>query len=113
MGDYINLPLLGKLLVVAVLAPAWVPVVKALWKEINDSLVEQGGIFGDTPDKTEAELLALRRRASGESLQSVTLEAQKQRRSVRSEARSGGPSTRPSASSRGPVKLHKSGRRGF
>jgi len=106
MDDYINLPLLGKLLVVAILAPAWVPIVKALWGEVNDSLVEEGGIFGDTPKKSEAKHLAVQRQASGESLQSVTLETAKLRRSV-------GRGARTSSGARGPVKLQKSGRRSF
>ncbi len=82
MDDYINLPLLGKLLVVAILAPAWIPVIKELWKEINASLVEEGGVFGEAPTEQEAKQLARKRRTSGESLVSVPHGKEKRRGTV-------------------------------
>lgn len=71
MDDFINFPLLGKLLVVAILIPAWLPVVRELWKEINASLIEEGGVFGELPTKQEADELLRKRQSSGESLISV------------------------------------------
>lgn len=71
MDDFINFPLLGKLLVVAILAPAWLPVIRELWKEINASLVDEGGIFGERPTDQEALKIARKRRLSGDSLVSV------------------------------------------
>jgi len=71
MDGLVNFALLGKLLVVAILAPAWLPVVRELWKEINASLVEEGGVFGDLPSAAEAKRLVRVRRVSGESLISV------------------------------------------
>ena len=113
MDDLFNLPLLGKLLVVAILAPAWVPIVQALWKEVNDSLIEEGGVLGDAPSPEEAQLLAEQRRASGESLQSVTLEAAKARRSVRPSARAQAAGQTPGRGPRPTGKLQRSGRRSF
>jgi hypothetical protein len=40
-------------------APLWFPFVKAVFKELNDALVAEGGLFGRPP--TDAELRALRR----------------------------------------------------
>lgn len=94
MDDYINLPLLGKLLVVAVLAPAWWPVIKELWKEIDASLVEEGGVFGEIPTEKEARKLSRQRRISGESLISVPL-GQGKRSGV-------GPKRTPTAGKAGP-----------
>ena len=71
MDGLVNFALLGKLLVVAILAPAWLPVVRELWKEINASLAEEGGVFGELPTEAEAKHLVRARRVSGESLISV------------------------------------------
>jgi hypothetical protein len=67
----INYPLLGKLLVVLILIPAWLPVVRELWREINASLIEEGGVFGELPTQAEARRLFEERRRSGASLLSV------------------------------------------
>jgi len=113
MDDFINFPLLGKLLVVAILAPAWMPIIKALWQEINDSLVEEGGIFGATPDRNEAAVLADRRRRSGESLRSMSKEEHRRLRMVSPAARARGAAPRSAAGTRTTGPIHRSGRRGF
>ncbi|MCK6448539.1 MAG: hypothetical protein L6Q99_19280 [Planctomycetes bacterium] len=33
--------------------PFWWPFVKAMWEELNDSLAEEGGLFGEEPDAAE------------------------------------------------------------
>ena len=71
VDDFINLNLLGKLLVIAILTPAWLPVLKELYHEIDSSLEEEGGIFGDAPDKKAAAAMARKRRISGGSLISI------------------------------------------
>lgn len=111
MNEAINLPLLGKLLVVLILAPAWLPIVKALWQEVNDSLVEEGGIFGKVPERDIAENLAHRREASGESLCSLSKEEHKRLRRIRSAARSSNQSKPSGLHSSGPVRTTK--RRSF
>ncbi len=35
--------------VLAVLAPLWWPFVRILWKDFNDTLADEGGIFGRAP----------------------------------------------------------------
>lgn len=72
MDDF-NWPLIGKLIVIAILAPAWLPVLRELYKEVNESLAEEGGIFGKTPTQDEAQKLAHSRRVRRESLVSVPL----------------------------------------
>ena len=113
MDDFINFPLLGKLLVVAILTPAWLPIVKALWQEVNDSLIEEGGIFGETPDRSEAALLAEKRRRSGESLRSMSKEEHQRQRKVSPAARAQGAKARPAAGMRPTAPLHRAGRRSF
>lgn len=104
MDDFINLPLLGKMLVVVILTPAWLPVLKELYKEIDSSLAEEGGIFGDAPDADEAKALVRKRRIAGESLISVPHGQEGKAKSP------GRPAPRPGAK-RGPSAAPK--RRGF
>jgi len=33
--------------------PIWLPFAKALWRELNDSLRDEGGIFGAAPSAKE------------------------------------------------------------
>ena len=54
----VNTPVV-KYAILVLAAPVWWPFVKALWKEFNAILVEEGGILGRTPD--EDELRAIRR----------------------------------------------------
>lgn len=35
------------------LAPYWIPFFKALWKSLNDSLIEEGGLIGREPTEDE------------------------------------------------------------
>ncbi len=42
-----------KYVLVAVTTPFWWPFVKAAWEELDDSLREEGGLFGDEPDSRE------------------------------------------------------------
>jgi hypothetical protein len=42
-----------KYALVIVSAPFWWPFVKAAWEELNDSLRDEGGLFGDEPDAQE------------------------------------------------------------
>ena len=44
-------PVKYALLVLSV--PFWWPFVKALWEELNESLAEEGGLFGEEPDAAE------------------------------------------------------------
>lgn len=70
MDDF-NWPLLAKLLVIAILTPAWLPVIKELYKEVNESLADEGGLFGRTPTQDEAQKIERKRRFKRESLISV------------------------------------------
>lgn len=49
-----NISLL-KYLLILLTAPFWFPFAKALWDEFNDALRVDGGLFGDTPSRTERE----------------------------------------------------------
>lgn len=42
-----------KYAVVVLAMPIWVPFMKALWQEANESLREEGGLFGEEPDADE------------------------------------------------------------
>ncbi|MCC6408166.1 MAG: hypothetical protein IT453_13470 [Planctomycetes bacterium] len=42
-----------KYTLVVLSAPFWWPFVKAMWEELNESLAEEGGLFGEEPDATE------------------------------------------------------------
>ncbi len=46
-----------KYAVIALSAPIWLPFVRALWKELNDSLRPEGGILGLAPSQKELEAL--------------------------------------------------------
>ena len=62
-----------KLMVLLVSAPAWLPVLKELWKEVNDSLGEEGGVFGETPDQATAQSIGWQRNRDEKSLVSVLM----------------------------------------
>jgi hypothetical protein len=36
-------------------APLWWPFLRTLWRDFNDSLAEEGGVFGRTPSPRERE----------------------------------------------------------
>ena len=42
-----------KYAVIVLGAPFWLPFVKALWEELNESLADEGGLFGEEPDAEE------------------------------------------------------------
>lgn len=46
-----------KYAVIALSAPVWLPFARALWKELNDSLRDEGGILGLAPSQKELELI--------------------------------------------------------
>ncbi len=48
-----------KYALIALSAPVWLPFAKALWREFNDSLRDEGGLLGDAP--SAAELAAIER----------------------------------------------------
>ena len=48
-----------KIFLILCTAPLWLPFVKAILKELNDALVDEGGLFGRPP--TEIELRAVRK----------------------------------------------------
>jgi hypothetical protein len=48
-----------KYAVIALSAPVWLPFAKALWREFNDALRDEGGILGAAP--SAAELAAIER----------------------------------------------------
>jgi len=47
--------LLLKAVLMLVTAPAWYPFLKAVWEELNDSMAEEGGLFGRPPTARELE----------------------------------------------------------
>lgn len=42
-----------KVAVIAVASPVWIPFVRALWREMNDALREDGGLLGIAPTRQE------------------------------------------------------------
>ncbi|HVS10075.1 MAG TPA: hypothetical protein VMS76_09390 [Planctomycetota bacterium] len=42
-----------KYAIILLTAPFWLPFVKALWRELNDSLREEGGLLGQAPTPKE------------------------------------------------------------
>lgn len=42
-----------KLLGILLLSPLWWPVAKALWRDAEDALRDEGGVFGRTPTARE------------------------------------------------------------
>jgi hypothetical protein len=44
-----------KYALIALTAPLWWPFVRALWRELNDSLRDEGGIFGQQLTRAELE----------------------------------------------------------
>lgn len=50
-----------KYLLLALTAPIWLPVLKALWVEVDRMLLEDGGVFGRPPSAKEVEELRAER----------------------------------------------------
>lgn len=42
-----------KYAVIVLTTPVWLPFLRALWKELNDSLRDEGGILGFAPSRRE------------------------------------------------------------
>lgn len=50
----------GRLLIMLLTAPLWLPIGRALWEEVNWMLRDEGGVFGPIPSERErAELLEI------------------------------------------------------
>lgn len=113
MDFNVNTPLV-KYAILVLAAPLWWPFFKALWKEFNDILVEEGGLLGRTPD--EDELRAIQReKARRESALVRELrdeQAHQPRRRPDMGARAGFGPPRPGAG-RGPTPAAPGRRRGF
>ena len=62
-----------KVMVLCVSAPMWIPILKELWKEVNESLAEEGGVFGDIPNEEAAKAINLTRNREGKSMVSVLM----------------------------------------
>lgn len=45
----------AKVLIVLLASPLWYPFLKAVWEELNESMAEEGGIFGRPPTAKEWE----------------------------------------------------------
>ncbi len=84
-----------KYLLVALAAPLWLPVLRALWVEVNRMLVEDGGVFGRPPSAKEAE--ALREDLAGlpDSLVHEPFARQHQARAGAPKSEAGGPLSTP------------------
>lgn len=96
----VNLPIV-KYAILVLAAPVWWPFVKALWKEFNDILVEEGGLLGRTPDEDELREIR-RRKARRESALVRELrdaEAYEPRRRPEMDGRAGFGPPRPGAAS--------------
>jgi hypothetical protein len=63
----------AKIMIILVLAPMWIPVLKELWKEVNGTLAEDGGVFGEAPDASTGLALNLQRERDGKNPTSVLL----------------------------------------
>ncbi|MDF1800034.1 MAG: hypothetical protein P1V81_12725 [Planctomycetota bacterium] len=68
----ISVDFLAKLLIIAVFMPMWLPIVKELWAEVNESLIDEGGVLGKELDQSEIERVKSERRRRGASLISET-----------------------------------------
>ncbi len=66
MENWENLVLKGLLMLVT--APAWYPFLKAVWEELNESMAEEGGLFGRMPTSRELEEIERDKRGRPEPL---------------------------------------------
>lgn len=109
----VNTPLV-KYAILLLSAPVWWPFFKALWKEFNAILEEEGGILGRTPDEDELREIrrAKARRESALLIQLRDEEAHQPRRRPDMGARAGFGPARPGAG-RGPTPPAQGKKRGF
>lgn len=89
-------------------APLWLPFVKALWKELNEMLAEEGGLLGRDPSPEELAEIRRRKAERGPTMVSEPHERGPAVQRLGGQARRSG-ATRPRASARRPT----AGRRGF
>ncbi len=64
-----------KYLLLAVTSPFWMPFFRALYEEFNNSILDEGGLFGDPPPPEEAERIRRERIERGEALRSIPHDA--------------------------------------
>ncbi len=64
-----------KYLLLAVTSPLWMPFFRALYEEFNNSILDEGGLFGDPPSPEEAERIRRERIEQGEALRSIPHDA--------------------------------------
>ena len=76
----------------------WIPILKELWKEVNESLAEDGGVFGEAPDEKQAKAINLTRSREGKSMVSVLMADREKG------GQGGGSSKRKSAARQGPTR---------
>ncbi|MFT4711122.1 MAG: hypothetical protein ACJAZ8_001334 [Planctomycetota bacterium] len=93
-----------KLVVLGISAPMWIPILKELWKEVNESLAEEGGIFGEAPDENEAKAINLTRTREGKSMVSVLMEDRAKDVKGAKGSKGGRSTRRKSAGSRAPTR---------
>ena len=61
-----------KYAIIALSFPVWWPFARALWREFNDSLRDEGGIFGSPPSAEELRRIERERGRFHSTLTSVT-----------------------------------------
>ena len=99
-----------KLLVLAILAPLWWPVIKALYVELDQALWREGGFFGRKLSPKEIEALGKTARAAENPMVSEPW-AEYRRRKARGGADDDAPARSSTRSASGPIRSGR--RRGF
>lgn len=61
-----------KYAIIALSTPLWMPFAKALWSELNASLRDEGGLFGDAPTAAELRTIEKERGRFRSGMVSVT-----------------------------------------
>ncbi len=101
---------LWKLAVIAILAPLWGPVLKALYADFDGALREEGGLFGRTPTPDELETLRLEGKLYQSPLSHEPFEAGPTRGAGPETRRSGGRGAGPRGGSPEPRRRTPRGR---
>ena len=71
-------------------APVWLPFLRLLWKDFNDALREEGGLFGAQPTPRELEKIRREKEAEPDTLVSEPWVRPGERRRTRMRAPDGG-----------------------